>query len=75
MTTISATDPSLPIEALLDVGAVARLLGCSQRHVAKLVHDHLMPAPLHLGHLRRWRPDIVRDWLEHGCPAQMAERV
>lgn len=55
--------------ALLDVGAVASLLSCSTRHVYRLVDAGLMPPPVKLGALVRWRRHTVEQWLENGCPA------
>ena len=41
--------------ALLDVRAVAALLGCSPRHVMRLVASARFPKPIALGRLVRWR--------------------
>jgi excisionase family DNA binding protein len=54
---------------LLDVRAVARLLGCSSRHVRRLADSGRMPRPLHLGALRRWRLDDLQQWIGARCPA------
>jgi predicted DNA-binding transcriptional regulator AlpA len=59
-----ATDPA----ALLDVRAVARLLGCSTRHVHRLAERDHLPPPVRLGRLLRWRPDALADWIAAGCP-------
>ena len=58
--------------ALLDVQAVARLLGCSTRHVYRLSDGGKMPAPVKVGALVRWRrsgPDGIEAWVAAGCPA------
>lgn len=60
-----------PSAALLDVGAVAEMLGCSPRHVYRLADAGRMPGPVRLGSLVRWRltgPGGLREWLDAGCP-------
>ena len=54
---------------LLDVAAVADLLGCSQRHVYRLSDAGKMPAPVRLGSLVRWSASSIREWVDAGCPA------
>ena len=54
---------------LLDVEAVARMLGCSPRHVYRLADAGRMPAPLKLGALVRWNRAAIEAWIEQGCPA------
>lgn len=65
--TIVPTDSTAP--ALLDVAAVARLLGCSERHVYRLADAGRIPAPVRLGALVRWRRQAILDWIDGGCPA------
>ena len=55
--------------ALLDVGEVSRLLGCSARHVYRLSDAGKMPAPVKLGALVRWNRSAINLWIEQGCPA------
>ncbi|HEY2841804.1 MAG TPA: helix-turn-helix domain-containing protein [Pirellulales bacterium] len=55
--------------ALLDVGEVSRLLGCSARHVYRLSDAGRMPAPVKLGALVRWNRAAVESWIDQGCPA------
>ncbi len=60
-----------PTAPLLDVRAVARLLGCSPRHVYRLADSGRMPPPLRIGVLVRWRlngPGGLCGWLDSGCP-------
>jgi predicted DNA-binding transcriptional regulator AlpA len=57
----------LPDDAAVDVRPVSRLLACSARHVWRLVDAGLMPPPLALGRLRRWRIGTLRDWLRQGA--------
>jgi excisionase family DNA binding protein len=55
--------------ALLDVRAVAKMLGCSPRHVYRLSDAGKMPAGLKLGALVRWRATEIEQWVGAGCPA------
>lgn len=52
---------------LLDVGAVAALLGCSKRTVYRLSDSGRMPGPVMLGQLVRWRRGEVLAWIAGGC--------
>jgi excisionase family DNA binding protein len=54
---------------LLDVRAVAKMLGCSPRHVYRLSDGGRMPAPVKLGALVRWRATAIEEWIAAGCPA------
>ena len=64
--------PSLPPAAapqLLDVQAVAEMLGCSPRHIYRLSDAGRMPAPVKLGSLVRWSASSIREWIDQGCPS------
>jgi excisionase family DNA binding protein len=70
VTTATLPPDSAALPALLDVRAVARLLGCSIRHVYRLADGGRMPAPLKLGALVRWQrtgPNGVETWIAEGC--------
>lgn len=54
--------------ALLDVRAVAAMLGCSPRHVYRLVDSGRMPKPVKLGGLVRWCRVALEIWIADGCP-------
>jgi excisionase family DNA binding protein len=54
--------------ALLDVRAVAKLLGCSPRHVTRLAHSGRMPSAMRLGVLVRWSRAAIEQWIAEGCP-------
>ncbi|MDY7011201.1 MAG: helix-turn-helix domain-containing protein [Planctomycetota bacterium] len=54
--------------AMLDIQAVADLLGCSIRHVYRLSDAGLMPRPVKLGALVRWSRAAILDWIDKGCP-------
>lgn len=62
-------EPGAEPARLLDVAAVARLLGVSARHVWRLADGGRMPRPLRLGGARRWDRLTVEDWIRAGCPA------
>jgi prophage regulatory protein len=53
---------------LLDVRAVAGLLGVSGRHVYRLADSGRMPRPMKLGGAVRWDRDEIRRWIDAGCP-------
>jgi excisionase family DNA binding protein len=61
------TPPAEP--ALIDVQAVAKLLGCSSRHVARLEDSGQMPRAVKLGRLSRWNRKAIEEWISAGCPA------
>ena len=56
-----------PAAQLLDVTAVAEMLGCSTRHVYRLSDSGAMPRPVKLGALCRWSASAIRDWIDQGC--------
>ncbi|MFO0826714.1 MAG: helix-turn-helix domain-containing protein [Phycisphaerales bacterium] len=63
---VAASDePSL----LVDGKWVAVTLGCSVRHVRRLLDAGLMPGAVRIGQLVRWRRDDIARWIERGCPA------
>ena len=65
---MSATIPLADVSAkLLDVQAVAKMLGCSQRHVYRLSDAGRMPVPVKLGSLVRWSKSSIEDWIVDGC--------
>jgi excisionase family DNA binding protein len=75
---LTQSDKSLPVRAdhshastprLISVREVARLLGCSQRHVYRMVDLGRMPQPVKLGGLNRWSIETIEDWIRAGCPA------
>ena len=61
---------------LLDVKAVAALLGVSQNSVWKWhASGKLAPVPVKIGHCTRWRSDQVQAWIAAGCPGRDAWQV
>ena len=65
----AAHDP----DQLLDVGAVALLLRCSESHVRHQVRLGRFPRPVKLGALSRWSRDSVLQWCRTG-PGRTPER-
>ena len=53
---------------LVDVGQVATLLRCSERHVRRLARTGKMPTPIKLGSLVRWSRNAIDEWIARGCP-------
>lgn len=52
----------------LNLRELSRLLGCSDRHVLRLVERGLLPAPVYFGRLRRWSRRTIEMWDVAGCP-------
>ena len=62
-----ASNLAEPTTVLLDVRAVAQLLGCSSRHVYRLADAGRMPSPVKLGSLVRWNRAALEQWITDGC--------
>lgn len=68
---LGSLDPAAPpLGALFGVQEVAAMLTCSARHVRRLADAGLMPRPIKLGNLVRWRRQEMLDWIDAGCPAR-----
>ena len=57
-----------PPSALISIHDVAGMLGCSARHVYRLVDTRRIPQPVKLGALLRWVKADVEQWITDGCP-------
>jgi len=66
---VTTIPPAASASKLLDVRAVAEMLGCSTRHVYRLADGGRMPAPVRLGTLVRWSRASIEGWVEAGCPS------
>ena len=55
-------------DILLDVLQVSKIVRCSPRTVRRLADRGVMPRPVNLGRLVRWRKKEVVRWIERGCP-------
>lgn len=53
---------------LIDVKAVAAMLGCSARHVTRLEDSGQLPPAIKLGRLSRWNRATIEQWIAAGCP-------
>lgn len=63
-----APKPSEPKSDLLDVNAVAALIGASSRTVRRLADWGRMPRPVSLGRMVRWQRSVIEEWIRDGCP-------
>lgn len=61
------TSTRMPGGGLVDVREVARLASCSTRHVFRLVERGLIPAPVKVGRLTRFKRDEIERWIDGGC--------
>jgi excisionase family DNA binding protein len=63
-----ASKPADTPSELLDVNAVAALLGASSRTVRRLADWGRMPRPISLGRMVRWQRSVIEEWIRDGCP-------
>jgi predicted DNA-binding transcriptional regulator AlpA len=63
-----APKPAEPKSELLDVNAVAALIGASSRTVRRLADWGRMPRPVSLGRMVRWQRSVIEVWIREGCP-------
>jgi predicted DNA-binding transcriptional regulator AlpA len=63
-----APKPAEPKSELLDVNAVAALIGASSRTVRRLADWGRMPRPVSLGRMVRWQRSVIEEWIREGCP-------
>ncbi len=63
-----APKPAESKPELLDVNAVAALLGSSSRTVRRLADWGRMPRPVSLGRMVRWQRSVIEEWIREGCP-------
>jgi predicted DNA-binding transcriptional regulator AlpA len=67
---------NLPDDALIGVAQVAQLYSCSTRHAWRAADGGLIPAPLRVGRIVRWRIGSIRDHIRGGCqPVRRQRRV
>jgi excisionase family DNA binding protein len=55
--------PDKATQPLIDIPQLADYLGVNERHVCRLVAERRIPF-INWGHLIRFDPDEVRDWLD-----------
>jgi excisionase family DNA binding protein len=63
-----APKPAESKPELLDVNAVAAMLGASSRTVRRLADWGRMPRPVSLGRMVRWQRSVIEEWIREGCP-------
>ena len=75
MTTQSPTVGAVsPAPDLLDVRAVSRMTTISTRHLRRMADAGMMPRPVRIGRLLRWRRTTgdpmtgIAEWITAGCP-------
>jgi predicted DNA-binding transcriptional regulator AlpA len=54
---------------LLDNKQAAKLLKISERTLWELSHTNRIPPPVRIGAAVRWSFDVLKKWVEAGCPA------
>lgn len=59
---------------LVDTRTLARLLGCSVRHLQRMTDSGKMPVPVHLGAAVRWDLQAIERWIDQGCPETWGAR-
>ena len=52
---------------LMSVAEVADLLGICRRTVWRWAEAGRLPAPVTIGRVRRWRADVLMNWIENDC--------
>ena len=55
---------------LIGVGEVAQRLGVSIRTIRTYVSKKLMPPPIRLAGVIRWKESDINQWIASGCPSQ-----
>lgn len=60
---------------MLKTDDVARMIGCSDRHIRRLVASGRMPRPIKLGRLKRWNAEVIHTWIDAGCPSVESTRL
>ena len=60
---------------LIDVKEFAAKLGCCPKHIRRMADAGRCPPPIQLGGLRRWKRQVVDDWIAAGCPVVRHVRI
>lgn len=61
-TSIRVSNPAV------DVAGLASFLGVSERHLHRLRAAGKLPRPIRLGRCVRWPLEVIRAWMDAGCP-------
>jgi hypothetical protein len=63
-----ATLADLPDDALVGIDVATALYACSVRHFRRATDRGLVPPPVRIGTLVRWRIGTLREHIRSGCP-------
>lgn len=55
---------------LVGIEDVARMLGCSTRHIHRMRDAGRLPPAIRLGALVRWPIEAIERWIAEGCPGE-----
>jgi excisionase family DNA binding protein len=55
------------LSAMPDTEELAAYCNCSPRHINRMRDGNLMPQPIRLGRLIRWRREDIEKWVAQGC--------
>lgn len=55
---------------LLSAADLARQLGVSVKTISRLNQSGKLPAPLRIGHAKRWAHQIIVEWIAAGTPSR-----
>ncbi len=61
--------PPEDLGLLVDNKQAAKLLKISERTLWELAHNDKIPPPIRIGAAVRWSLDVLKKWVEAGCPA------
>lgn len=66
----------VPVElAMLTADEIARVVNCSPRTVHRLADEGVIPQPVRIGGMLRWRRPDIEGWIERACPKVATEEV
>lgn len=70
---VAVTSAASPVDGplLLDAAETASLLGVGRSTFYRMVETGAVPAPVHLGRMRRWRRAEIVAWAAAGCPPRV----
>ncbi|MEW4568504.1 helix-turn-helix domain-containing protein [Tautonia sp. JC769] len=64
---IISEPPSAPVEPLLSIDDLGRLLNCGRRTIERMLSAGKLPKPdLRIGRMPRWQPTTIRHWIASG---------
>lgn len=68
------TPPVVHEPLLIPVERLAEMLNLSTRTVWRMLAAGRIPEPVRIGGSVRWRLDLIRQWVDAGCPAPTGEK-